>query len=66
MLVFSCDFKGRNVASLIIKIGMEANTFAKVLSQKFGQIINQETANVETTRTYIQFLWADQLKEVMV
>ena len=45
-------FKGRSVATLIIKIGTEDNTSVEALGRMLGQLLDQEVIGLETAGTY--------------
>jgi hypothetical protein len=45
-------FKGRSVATLIIKIGTEDNVSVEASGNELGQLLDQEAVGLETTETY--------------
>jgi hypothetical protein len=45
-------FKGRRVATLIIKIGTNDTTSVEMLGLELGQLLGQEVVGLETAGTY--------------
>ena len=45
-------FKGRSVATLIIKIGTEDSSAIEVLGHELGHLLNQEAIGLEADGTY--------------
>ena len=46
-------FKGRAVATMIIKIGTEDSVSFEALGHEFGQLLDQEAVGLETAGTYM-------------
>ena len=45
-------FKGRAVATMIIKIGTEDSASVEALGHELGQLLDQEAIGLETAETY--------------
>ena len=45
-------FKGRSVATMIIKIGTDDTASVEMLGRELGQLLDQEAIGLETAGTY--------------